>query len=259
MNGPGPREGCNGKHNVILVHGAWHRPDCWNGVISCLDNSRFHVAVPDLNPVRHADDGIRPPETQTLLDLITTNNLDHIILVGHSYGGTIIAELAGLAPHRMEHLVFLNAFVPVRNKSIMDDLPRYHKKVLTDLAVGEGSIRLPYQAWRDTFMNGAGDKLAETTYQQLVPEPLARFTRKSQAEPVSLLDIPRTYIHSADDIALPPGKWGWVPRMPRRLGRHRLVHIDGNHEVIFTAPAIVAEEIQAAVHSCPGTNRRGRL
>lgn len=239
---------------IMLVHGAWHRPDCWNGVMDHIKKNKFPVIAPSLD---HSGKGGHLRDVSTLLSFIRKKNLNHIVLVGHSYGGAVIADLAARIPHKVSQLVFLNAFVPVRGKSIMDDLPRFHQKVLFDLAraSASGALQLPFQAWRDTFMNGAGEALTETTYRELVPEHIDRFTRVSTAEPVSGLDLIKTYIHATEDIALPPGKWGWLPRMPARLGDHRLIRIAGNHEVIFTEPDLVAETIMESVQ--PGLMTAG--
>lgn len=232
---------------VMLVHGAWHRPDCWNGVINHIKKFNIPVIAPPLDG--SGMDG-HLHDVNTLLSLIREKDLDHIVLTGHSYGGAIIADLAARIPQRIARLVFLNAFVPLTGKSIMDDLPRYHRKILMELAraSSDGTLRLPYQAWRDTFMNGAGDALTEACYRRLVPDHIGRFTRQATAPPVSDLNIPKCYIHATEDIALPPGKWGWLPRMPARLGAHSLIRVPGNHEVIFTAPDRIAAAILESAH-----------
>ena len=247
---------------VILIHGAWHTPDCWDAVIARLKQKKFPAIAPLLHQSRHdSHTGHYPGEIQTLLKHIRENDLNQIVLIGHSHAGTIISELAGLIPQHINHLIFLNAFVPVKGKSIMDDLPRFHKKVLFDLAKASGdeTILLPYTVWEDTFMNGAEPKLIKKIYRQLIPEHINRFTRPSTTIPVSDINIPKTYIHAEDDIALPQGKWGWVPRMPARLGDHQLVRIAGNHEVLFTAPDIVADAILQSLQTGKLSSSRGQL
>jgi hypothetical protein len=54
------------------------------------------------------------------------------------------------------------------------------------------------------------------------------------------LSIPRSYLNCLEDTALPPGEWGWHPRMSSRLGLYRLVQMRGGHEVVFTNPAGLA-------------------
>ncbi|MCV7167625.1 hypothetical protein [Mycobacterium stomatepiae] len=46
-----------------------------------------------------------------------------------------------------------------------------------------------------------------------------------------------------DDRTLPPGEWGWQPRVSSRLARYRLIQMPGNRQVIFTNPIGLAEKI----------------
>ncbi len=54
---------------------------------------------------------------------------------------------------------------------------------------------------------------------------------------------PQRRLNGTEDIALPPGEWGWHPRMSRRLGPYRLVQLPGTHEVIFSDPNGLADKI----------------
>lgn len=53
----------------------------------------------------------------------------------------------------------------------------------------------------------------------------------------------RSYLNGTEDIALPPGEWGWHPRMSSRLGLYRLVQMPGSHELIFSNPTGLADKI----------------
>ena len=44
------------------------------------------------------------------------------MLVGHSFGGTVIARVAEEIPERLRRLVFRNAFVPLPGTRVEDDL-----------------------------------------------------------------------------------------------------------------------------------------
>lgn len=75
------------------------------------------------------------------------------------------------------------------------------------------------------------------------PEPYRLFTDKLDLKKFYSLEIPRSYLNCTEDIALPPGEWGWHPRMFLRLGICRLVQMPGSHEALFTNPALLAEKI----------------
>ena len=101
----------------VLVHGAWHRGWCWTQLADRLRRTghdvhaptltglgdRRHLATPDITPDTHVLD---------IVNLIEANDLQDIILVGHSYGGLIITGVASRMPERLCALVYLDAVVP---------------------------------------------------------------------------------------------------------------------------------------------------
>ena len=75
---------------VVLVHGAWGAPGLWEYLVAELDAAGIRSATADLPTMGSA--------TATLAD-----DADHVravagdgpvVLVGHSYGGAVIAEAA---------------------------------------------------------------------------------------------------------------------------------------------------------------------
>ena len=60
------------------------------------------------------------------------------------------------------------------------------------------------------------------------------------------LDIPKSYLNCTEDTALPPGEFGWHPRMSSGLAHYRLVQMPGSHEVVFTNSAGLAEKLVEA-------------
>ena len=64
----------------------------------------------------------RPPPASAVA-YIEAEDLDDIILVGHSYGGTIISAVAEAIGERIRRLVYWNAFVLLDGESIDDVSP----------------------------------------------------------------------------------------------------------------------------------------
>jgi len=61
-----------------------------------------------------------------VLDIIQAlgyQNLNEVILVGHSYGGMVIGGVAEKVPERIRRLVYLDAYIPQDNKSASDIIP----------------------------------------------------------------------------------------------------------------------------------------
>lgn len=90
-------------HNIVLVHGAWVDASGWRAVYDRLVAKGFHVAM------------VQEPETSLADDVAATKRvLDRqdgpTLLVGHSYGGSIITE-AGMHP-KVAGLVYVAAHAP---------------------------------------------------------------------------------------------------------------------------------------------------
>ena len=179
------------------------------------------------------------------MDLIVTLNLTDIILVGHSYGGTIISKVAEVIPDRIRRLVFWSGFVLNDGESLNDAVPPHFRDLFRDLAADspDNSVMLPFPIWREAFIQDAPLELAQSTYERLSPEPYQPFRDKLALTRFYALTTPRSYINATEDIALPPGEWGWHPRMSSRLGMYRLVQLPGSHEVMFTNPDLLAQKI----------------
>jgi pimeloyl-ACP methyl ester carboxylesterase len=109
----------------VLVHGAWGGSYGWRKVRPLLQQAghavftpsltglgeRAHLATPEVHLSTHIQD---------VYNAIWFEDLADIILVGHSYGGMVVTGVADRMPERIEHLVYLDAFVPSDGQSLYD-------------------------------------------------------------------------------------------------------------------------------------------
>jgi hypothetical protein len=103
---------------------------------------------------------------------------------------------------------------------------------------------MPFEVWREAFLNDADLELAKSSYAQLSPEPYQPLIDKLDLKQFYSLPIPKSYLYCTEDNVLPQGEqWGWHPRMSSRLGLFRLVQMPGSHEVMFSNPVGLAEKI----------------
>ena len=109
----------------VLVHGSWHDGDDFAETIEHLAR-RGHRAFaptlaghgPDANrDVTHADC------VTSLVDYVEARELRDFVLVGHSFGGTVIARAAVPLADRIRRIVFWNAFVPLDGECLLDNVP----------------------------------------------------------------------------------------------------------------------------------------
>lgn len=234
----------------VLVHGSWHDGSAWSQVIKRLERHGHHAFGPTIaghgkgvdKQVTHAQ------STQSIVDFIVDKGLTDIVLLGHSYGGTIVSKVAEAIPDRIRRLVFWNAFILQDGERLYDVLPPQHIALFDQLAAAspDNTVMLPFPIWREAFINDADLELAQWAYEQLSPEPFGSVKEPLDLKQFYALQTPRSYLNGTEDTALPPGEWGWHPRMSSRLGLYRLVQMPGSHELLFSNPSGLADKIMEA-------------
>jgi pimeloyl-ACP methyl ester carboxylesterase len=109
----------------VLVHGSCHGGWCWKKVTPILYKDGYSVYTPTLTGLGershlvNKDIGLHTH----ILDIIQVfefEDLDDVILVGHSYGGLIIGGVAEKIPQKIKRLVYLDGYIPQDNKSAFD-------------------------------------------------------------------------------------------------------------------------------------------
>ena len=101
----------------MLVHGAWHGGWCWRRVADRLERKGHKVYAPSLTGLGDRSHLIATRPTVTthiddIANIIRFEDLQRVILVGHSYGGLVISGVAEKVLPQIASIVFLDAFVP---------------------------------------------------------------------------------------------------------------------------------------------------
>ena len=113
----------------MLVHGAWHGGWCWGKVAERLRAAGHRVFTPTLTGLGERAHLIAPNVglptfVEDVVSTIEMEDLSEVVLVGHSFGGAVIAGVADASPDRIGRLVFLDSFVMKSGESPFDQLPR---------------------------------------------------------------------------------------------------------------------------------------
>src|SRR5512144_2818647 len=112
-----------GPSTWVLVHGAWGGGWQWADVERRLRarghdvrrvmltglGERVHLARADVGLDVHVED---------VVNAILWEDLRDVVLLGHSYGGMVIAGAAERVPERIRRLVFVDAYVPEDGDSV---------------------------------------------------------------------------------------------------------------------------------------------
>jgi pimeloyl-ACP methyl ester carboxylesterase len=234
----------------VLVHGAWHSGAEMLAVALYLRNKGHVVHCPTVAGNNKDDDRSTTGLDEAISSIVTyieSNGLRDIRLVGHSYGGMVISGAADRLPDRIRRLVYVNAFVPLQGQSLIDMVPPHYVGLFDAVAAeNNNAVMLPFEIWRDAFINDADLDLAKSSFATLNPHPYKTFTDKiSLTRPLADVPIGKSFVNCRQDTAL-PHSLPWHPRLSERLGLFRLVECNGSHEMFFSNPEELAEAIDKA-------------
>lgn len=104
----------------ILVHGSFHGAWCWERIVPQLLVEKHEVIAIDLPG--HGQDTTPIPNctlnayVNTVLRAIDQAK-QHVVLVGHSFGGVIINQAAEYRPHKIKRMVYITAMIPQSGQS----------------------------------------------------------------------------------------------------------------------------------------------
>jgi pimeloyl-ACP methyl ester carboxylesterase len=132
-----------GKSRFVLVHGAWQSAATWDLVAAELEAVGYRVYRPALTGLGPDTGTLTPAVTldthvQDVAQVIESEGLQDVVLVGHSYGGMVITAVAEREHARLAHLVYVDAFIPNDGQSVMQLLPEAIRATLRDQATAEG-------------------------------------------------------------------------------------------------------------------------
>jgi pimeloyl-ACP methyl ester carboxylesterase len=231
----------------VLIHAAWHSGAELEPVAALMRSMGHEVHTPTLR-------GNAPGDAKTvglsdaidsIVEYLERTESEDIVLVGHSYGGMVISGVADRVPHRIRRLVYWSAYVPKDGESVLDMSLPHQVGAMEALAAkrGDGAVVLPFELWREAFINDGDLETAERAYNTLNPHPMQTFRDKiSLSAEIAEMALPKSYINCTEDIVLV----NTLEQLSERLGLFRLVQIPGSHEISFTRPDRIAKAVVEA-------------
>ncbi|TCN52730.1 pimeloyl-ACP methyl ester carboxylesterase [Rhodococcus sp. SMB37] len=109
----------------VLVHGGGHGGWCYRKVAKILREEGHEVYAPTLSGLAERSHLSRTgiglaTHLEDIASLLHYEDLDDVVLVGHSYGGMVITGAADKATDRVGRLVYLDAANPLNGQSLVD-------------------------------------------------------------------------------------------------------------------------------------------
>lgn len=229
----------------VLIPGGWHGAWSWRPVANRLRVASHRAITLTLPGLGDGDD----PSSYKLRDAVDyivnevcRLELERVILVAHSWGGYPATGAAHLLGDRVAKIVYYNAFVPVRGRSLIDETPPETRELMLALIDGSpvGAIAQSLDYVEQLLMQGVVPELQRLVADLMTPQPGGYFLGALDIDAANL-GIPAVYITGDSDHAMPqPG-----PEFAARLGVKPIV-VPGTHDGMLTHPDEVANAILAA-------------
>lgn len=190
----------------VLVHGAWHGGWCWVRVAERLRAAGHTVFTPTLSGLADRAHLLAPTislqtHIRDVADLLRWEELRDVVLVGHSYGGMVIAGAADRAAERIKTLVFLDAFTPKHGECAMDLRTPEQAAATFEAARARGQgWRIPPTPAATFLVNQADRAWVDAKCTDL---PLACFTERLHLSGAAERIADRVYIRASGYPSVP--------------------------------------------------------
>lgn len=223
-----------GKPSIVFVHGLWADGSCFSKLVPTLQKEGFEVIASQHGLDSHAGDVNCVKRT---LGRVSSP----AILVGHSYGGSVITA-AGTDP-RVAALVYLAAFAPDADETTQSLQEKFPKTdIFSHVEVADGRVWLK----RDGVASFAGD----------LPEGEQELIWATQGAPVADLfqqkvegtawkSKPSWYIVATKDHTIQPD----LERFVAKRAGATIFETDSSHVPMLSQPDFVLDVIRKAATS----------
>jgi pimeloyl-ACP methyl ester carboxylesterase len=223
-----------GIHNVLLVHGAFADGSGWEPVAKILKNDGYKVSV-----VQHPETSYTEDQNYTKAAIDAMDG--PVVLVGHSYGGSVITE-AGNHPN-VSALVYIAAFALDAGESCASSeqaVPQASKAFKPD---ANGNWWIDQEHFAADFAADIPPEKAWFMAISQVPISTDAFTHKVTTP--AWKTKPTWYMVATADRSINPDQ----ERMMAKRARAITVEVNASHVAYISHPKETAKLIEEAATS----------
>lgn len=240
--------------SLILVHGSFHGPWCWERLKPYLSDHYSEIRTPDLAAGAQRVAADRDPDLSAYAEIVCGEidaSPDPVVLVAHSMGGIVATQAAEWRHSRIDAIVYVNGLLLRSGESLTSFLSDQADPAIEDLVLqnmvlsGDGRIAtFPRQASRPVFYNACSDGDADWAADRLRPQPTAVYASKLDISPERCGAVRRFYIEGLRDRAVPIS---FQRVMTAQSPCERVITLDADHSPFLSYPAELASAIQSLV------------
>src|SRR5258708_8170408 len=223
-----------GIKNVVLVHGAFADGSGWEAVAKILEKDGYTVSVAQPLETSYADD---QKYTKAGIDAMG----GPVVLVGHSYGGSIITE-AGNDPN-VAALVYIAAFALDEGEScasIETAVPQASKAFKPD---SNGNWWIEQDHFAADF--AADIPPAESHYMAISQVPISTDSFTHKVTSPAWKNKPTSYMVASSHQSINPQQ----ERMMAKRAKAKTVEVNASHVAYMSHPKETAKLIEEAATS----------
>jgi pimeloyl-ACP methyl ester carboxylesterase len=226
---------------IVLVHGAFAESASWNDLIRRLQDQGY-TAIAAANPLRSVAGDAE--SVSSIFEAVE----GPIVLVGHSYGGSVISS-AARDNQDVKALVYVAGFAPEEGENALELSGRFPGSTLGEalwpVPLSDGSTDL-YIRQEEYHQQFAHDVPAEQTALMAATQRPVRDVALNEASgPPAWKSIPSWFVFGELDKNIPAALHRF---MAERAGAREIVEIEGaSHAVGVSHPEEVADMILRAL------------
>src|SRR5271155_2791213 len=226
----------SGIKNVVLVHGAFADGSGWKAVAKILEKDGYTVSVPQVPETSYAED---VKYAKAAIDAMN----GPVVLVGHSYGGSIISE-AGNDPN-VAALVYIAAFALDEGEScasIEQALPQASKAFKPD---SNGNWWIEQEHFAADF--AADIPSAESRFMAISQVPISTDAFTHKVTNPAWKSKRTWYMVASSDRSINPEQ----ERMMAKRAHATTVEVNASHVAYMSHPKETAKLIEEAAARAP--------
>jgi pimeloyl-ACP methyl ester carboxylesterase len=235
-------DGSAARITIVLVHGAMADSSSWNGIIPRLQ-ARGYAVLAAANPLR----GLK--SDADYLSRVVKSVKGPVVLVGHSYGGSVITN-AATGNSNVKALVYVAAFAPDAGESAFDLVGRFPGSILgaalappVELSGGGNDLYVDQAKFRESFAADVAE--AQVKVMAATLRPVTEAALKDPSAAPAWKTVPSWFVYGSADKSIPATTHAF---MAERAGAKKVVVVKGaSHVVMVSQPAAVAQVIDEAV------------
>ena len=220
----------------VLVHGAWHGGWCWQKVKALLEAQGHRVFTPTktgLGERAHLMSGTITMDTlvEDIANVIRYEDLHEVILVGHSFGGTVISGVAEKVKERLRGLIYLDAAILENGESMFSQMPEEIVAERKALAL-ESSNGLSLPVPNAKALGLLKDAHWDFVKARLTPQPLSTYDTPISLNALPGQGLPCRYIVCTQPLYEP---LAWARERAKAYG-WEIIKLSTGHDAMVSDP-----------------------